>query len=133
MKYLLDTNTCIRYLNRRSQSVIERLESINEADVVICSIVKGELYLGAMKSQTPEATMLKQSRFAERFVSLPFDDDASLIYARIRAELEVAGTPIGSNDMMIAAIAVLHDLTVVTHNQKEFSRIRHLKITDWEL
>jgi tRNA(fMet)-specific endonuclease VapC len=97
MKYLLDTNTCIRHLNQRSAPVTERLQRVDEGDIVVCSIVKGELYLGAMKSQTPELTMRKQRAFAERFVSLPFDDDAALNYARIRADLEIAGTPIGAN------------------------------------
>jgi tRNA(fMet)-specific endonuclease VapC len=97
MKYLLDTNTCIRHLNQRSASVTEHLQRLDEGDIAVCSLVKGELYLGAMKSQTPELTMRKQRAFAERFVSLPFDDDAALNYARIRADLEIAGTPIGAN------------------------------------
>ena len=132
MKYLLDTNTCIRHLNQRSAPVTERLQRMDEGDIVVCSIVKGELYLGAMKSQTPELTMRKQRAFVERFVSLPFDDDAALNYARIRADLEIAGTPIGANDLMIAAIVLTHDLILVTHNVKEFGRITGLKIEDWE-
>ncbi len=85
MKYLLDTNTCIRYLNQRSTAITERLHQTPEAEIAVCSVVKAELYLGAMKSQTPEVTMAKQRNFAERFVSLPFDDAAAVVYARIRA------------------------------------------------
>lgn len=132
MKYLLDTNTCIRYLNHRSQAVTDRFHKTNERDIVLCSVVKGELYLGALKSQTPEITMRKQRDFADRFISLPFDDSAALHYAQIRATLELAGTPIGSNDLMIAAIALANHLTLVTHNMREFERIPALQIEDWE-
>jgi tRNA(fMet)-specific endonuclease VapC len=71
----------------------------------MCSVVKAELYFGAMKSQEPQKTLYKQQAFAERFKSLPFDDAAASEYARIRAQLEREGTPIGANDLLIAAIA----------------------------
>jgi len=132
MKYLLDTNTCIRYLNQRSQPIIRRFSAIPDSDIMICSVVKAELYLGAMKSQVPEKTMLKQRVFAERFYSYVFDDNCALIYAKIRAILEQSGMPIGSNDVMIASIAIANDLILVTHNIREFSRIKDLRIEDWE-
>ncbi|MBE2272501.1 MAG: type II toxin-antitoxin system VapC family toxin [Anaerolinea sp.] len=132
MIYLLDTNTCIRHLNRRSPSITARLHAVDEAEIAVCSVVKAELYLGAMKSQTPEITMSKQQAFVERFVSLPFNDKAAMHYARIRAALEIAGKSIGSNDLMIAAIALANDLTLITHNTREFGRVTGLKIEDWE-
>ncbi|MBZ0283089.1 MAG: type II toxin-antitoxin system VapC family toxin [Anaerolineae bacterium] len=132
MKYLLDTNICIRHLNQRSQAITERLHKTPESEIVVCSVVRAELYLGAMKSQNVELTMLKQRSFAERFVSLPFDDAAAIIYARIRADLEKVGTPIGSNDMMIAAIALANGLILVTNNTREFGRIAELPLEDWE-
>lgn len=131
MKYLLDTNICIRHLNQRSPSITARLAATDENEIAVCSVVKAELYLGAMKSQTPEATISKQRAFLERFVSLAFDD-AAIHYAQIRAKLEIAGTPIGANDLMIAAIAVTNDLTLVTNNTREFGRIARLQIEDWE-
>lgn len=133
MIYLLDTNTCIRYLNQRSQSIVNRLNSILDTDIAVCSIIKAELYLGAMKSQTPEQTMLKQRVFSERFHSYSFDDNCAVIYAKIRAILEQSGTPIGSNDVMIASIALAHGLILVTHNIREFKRVPDLKIDDWEV
>jgi tRNA(fMet)-specific endonuclease VapC len=132
MRYLLDTNTCIRYLNQRSQAIINRLNAISDSEIVICSVVKAELYLGAMKSQIPERTMIKQRIFAERFYSFPFDDNSAVVYAKIRAILEQSGTPIGSNDVMIASIAIANGLILVTHNTREFSRVGDLKIEDWE-
>ena len=73
-----------------------------------------------------------QKSFVSQFVSLPFDDSCAEIYGKIRADLAEAGTPIGSNDIQIASIALVNDLILVTHNVKEFSRIEGLKIEDWE-
>src|SRR5688572_5004268 len=101
MKYLLDTNTCIRHLNQRSKAVTDHLHAIPDTDIALCSVVKAELYTGAMKSQMPEKTFAAQRAFTERFISLPFDDGAAVVYARIRALLEQSGTPIGPNDLMI--------------------------------
>ena len=70
--------------------------------------------------------------FFNRFISLPFDDTAAEIYGRIRSRLEKVGTPIGPNDLLIAAIAVANQITLITHNTAEFGRIEDLKIEDWE-
>ena len=133
MTYLLDTNTCVRYLNKRSQAVINRLRNTPESEIVLCSVVKAELYFGEMKSQSPEATIQGQRVFAERFTSLPFDDSAANYYAQIRADLAKKGTPIGGNDLMIAAIAMSNGLILVTHNTGEFKRVDGLQIEDWEV
>jgi tRNA(fMet)-specific endonuclease VapC len=132
MKYLLDTNTCIRHLNQRSPSITRRLHALPETDIVLCSVVKAELYTGAMKSNAPEKTFTAQQAWAERFQSLPFDDGAVMVYARIRAGLEQVGRTIGGNDLLIAAIAIANDLTLVTHNTREFSRVAGLRLEDWE-
>ncbi|PJF26875.1 MAG: VapC toxin family PIN domain ribonuclease [Phototrophicales bacterium] len=132
MIYPLDTNTCIRHLNQRSSSVTERLRELPENEIALCSVVRAELYYGAMKSRHPEQTLLKQRAFVDRFHSFPFDDDAALVYGRIRAELERVGQTIGANDLMIAAIALLHNLTLVTHNVREFERIPALTVEDWQ-
>ncbi|MBL8153164.1 MAG: type II toxin-antitoxin system VapC family toxin [Anaerolineae bacterium] len=133
MKYLLDTNTCIRYLNRRSASIIHRMDAESPDDIVVCSVTRAELIFGVMKSNNPEKTRAKQREFLEPLPTLPFDDAAAEDYGRIRAQLEAAGTPIGPNDLLIAAIALTHDLIVITHNTREFSRINGLKIEDWEV
>ncbi len=133
MKYLLDTNTCIRHLNQRSESITQRLQQTSEDDIALCSVVKAELFFGAMKSQNSEKTLLRQRVFVERFQSLPFDDPCSLIYGRIRADLQRVGTPIGGNDLMIASIALANDLTLITHNTREFGRVINLQIEDWEV
>lgn len=132
MNYLLDTNVCIRFLNQSVESVIERLSIISESDIAVCSVVKAELFYGAMKSQNPQKTLSRQQKFVNRFISLPFDDASALIYGQLRATLAKAGTPIGSNDLQIASIAIANNLTLVTHNVAEFSRILQLHWEDWE-
>jgi tRNA(fMet)-specific endonuclease VapC len=133
MRYLLDTNTCIRYINGTSKAVFENLDAQEEGDVVVCSVVKAELFYGAMRSQKPDKNLADQQVFLSLFTSLPFDDRAAEVYGRIRADLANKGTPIGGNDLMIAAIALVHALTLVTHNTGEFERVDGLNIVDWEI
>lgn len=133
MKYLLDTNTCIRYLNGRSPQVFKRLSELSDGDTAVCSVVKFELHFGAMRSQTVQKTLAQQDIFLNRFVSLPFDDEAQLEAAQIRADLANVGTPIGPYDLLIAGIALSNQLILVTHNIKEFSRIQGLQLEDWEV
>ena len=133
MIYLLDTNVCARYLNGKSLAIRQRLRSTNLADIAVCSVVKGELFYGAMKSNNFEKTLDRQQEFLKLFVSLPFDDDASFIYGRIRAELSTKGIIIGANDLQIAAIAMVNNLILVTHNVREFSRVNGLRFEDWEI
>lgn len=132
MKYLLDTNTCIRYLNGRSPAIKAHFATVQPEDIAVCSVVKAELFYGALRSGRPAENLQHQERFVSRFVSLPFDDLAAEVYGRIRADLEKMGQPIGPNDLFIAAIALAHNLTLVTHNTREFSRVKNLQIADWE-
>src|SRR5579883_949130 len=132
MKYLLDTNACIVYLNGRSLKVRQRLEAQQPADIALCSIVKSELFYGAMRSNNPARTLAQLQNFFRPFVSLPFDDRAAEIYGRVRAELSAQGALIGPYDLQIAAIAVSHGLTLITHNTGEFGRVRNLIYEDWE-
>jgi tRNA(fMet)-specific endonuclease VapC len=132
VRYLLDTNVCIRYLNGRSVAIRERLRTTRVADIAVCSVVKAELFYGAMRSNNPEQSLARQQQFLNLFVSLPFDDAAALIYGHIRADLAASGTPIGPNDLQIASIARANSLILVTHNTGEFSRVDGLQIEDWE-
>ncbi len=133
MRYLLDTNTCIRYLNGRSLSIRKQVESKNPQVIVVCAVVKAELFYGSQKSQHPDRNLTKQRKFLDKFVSLPFDDQAAEVYGQIRAKLEKAGAPIGPNDLLIAAIAVAHNVTLVSHNTDEFERVEGLNLEDWEM
>jgi tRNA(fMet)-specific endonuclease VapC len=140
MPYLLDTNVCVMYLNGRSTSVRDRLHSISLAEMAVCSIVKAELLYGAMQSNNPTRMLERQREFLASLTSLSLDDEAAIVCGRIRARLASAGTPIGACDLLIAAlaklsegIALVNNLTLVTHNAREFGRVDGLLIEDWEV
>lgn len=130
--YLLDTNTCIRFLNRSNTAIYQRLINLSADDACICDVVKYELYFGAYKSSQSAKNLENLSNFFGDLASLPFDGEAAKICGQLRAMLQAAGTPIGAYDLQIAAIALTHDLTLITHNTREFSRIPELKLEDWE-
>jgi tRNA(fMet)-specific endonuclease VapC len=130
--YLLDTNSCIRILNGTSLLLIARLHEHDPTEIRLCSIVKAELLYGARHSQRVAENLRLLTRFFNTFSSIPFDDEAAEQYGVIRHELATAGTPIGPNDLMIAATALAHRLTLVTNNLKEFSRVVGLEYEDWE-
>ncbi len=131
MSYLLDTNTCIYFLNERSERLTRRVKTTHPRDIVVCAIVKAELYYGALKSARPVENLRKQKEFLQKFRSLPFDDKAADEYGRIRSRLEKLGIPVGPNDLLIAAIAISNNVIVVTHNLDEFKRIEGIKLEDW--
>ena len=130
--YLLDTNVCIVYLKGKSSNIDRRLKSLKRNNIAVCSIVKAELFYGSIRSNNPKKALQVQKTFVEQFISLPFDDRCAPIYGKLRANLASTGTPIGSNDLLIAAIALANDLILVTHNVREFSRVQGLKLEDWE-
>ena len=130
--YLLDTNVCIVYLKGRSEKIKSRIDDLEAEQIAVCSVVKSELFYGSMRSNNPAKNLNLQKSYVSQFVSLPFDDSCAEIYGKVRADLEKKGTPISSNDIQIASIALANDLILVTHNVREFSRIEGLKIEDWE-
>jgi tRNA(fMet)-specific endonuclease VapC len=132
MTWLLDTNACVRYLNGRSEKLRARFDAVDPLQIRVCSVVKAELFFGEALSNDPSKTRAHQQLFLSRFASLPFDDLAAEAYAEIRADLTRSGELIGPNDLLIAAICKAHDVTLVTHNVSEFSRVVGLKIEDWE-
>ena len=129
---LPDTNACISLLRRRTPSLMARWQSTRAADIVLCSVVVYELRHGAERSSNPTREHARLDVFLEPFVSLPFDDGCAHRCARIRAQLEKDGALIGPHDLQIASIAREHDLTLITHNTREFSRVGGLKLVDWE-
>lgn len=130
--FLLDTNVCIRLLNGTSALVADRFAHESPATLRLCSVVKAELHYGARKSRRVASTLAALERFFAPIPSAPFDDDCADEYGRLRADLERSGTPIGANDLMIAAIGRRNDWTVVTNNVDEFSRVVGLRVVDWE-
>lgn len=132
MTYLLDTNVCIRYMNGRAPAVLQHLQALQPTDIVVCAVVKAELFYGAHRSHNPERSLAIQRQFLQPYRSLPFDDAAAEIAGQLRAQLASSGTPIGPHDLQIAAIALANGCTLVTHNVREFGRVPDLSIEDWE-
>jgi tRNA(fMet)-specific endonuclease VapC len=121
------------FLSGKNQNLLDNFTAISSSDKVLCSVVVGELFFGAYKSQRRADSLKRIQGFVARFVSLPFNDDAANIYGDIRASLEKQGTPIGPYDLQIASIALVRNLILVTHNVSEFSRVLNLQIEDWEV
>ena len=132
MIYLPDTNTCISLLRQKHPHLIARWRSAKVTDIVLCSIVLYELRYGAESSSGPAREHAKLDVFLAPFSSLPFDDACAVKCAEIRRALERKGKTIGPHDLLIAAVALRHDLTLVTHNPREFGRLSTLRFEDWE-
>lgn len=113
--------------------MLARFKSLPRRDLALCDVVKAELYYGAYKSSRLTANLALYELFFSQYVSLPFDGNAAVIYGEIRADLEASGKPIGAYDLQIAAIALTRRLILVTHNTKEFERVKGLSIEDWEV
>jgi tRNA(fMet)-specific endonuclease VapC len=134
VKYLLDANTCIHFLRHGSRSpVAARLAAAGPGDVVLSSVVVGELLFGALRSRDVAKNLAEVRTFVAGFRSLPFDDPAAEKYAEVRTDLAAKGTPIGPNDLLIAATALANGVRVVTHNTAEFSRVVGLDLDDWQV
>lgn len=130
LRYLLDTNLCIRVLRDRPPQVRERFNQ--EADgLCISTIVLTELLHGAAKSARPAHNRTEVERFAARLEVLPFDAAGADHAADIRAALERQGRPIGGYDLLIAGHARSRGLTVITSNLAEFRRVEGLRCEDW--
>jgi tRNA(fMet)-specific endonuclease VapC len=134
MKYPLDANVCIHFLRKKGSPLFkQRLLAHPPSDLVLCAPVKAELYHGAACSANPAASRAQVDAFVRKFLVLPMDDAAASTYAAVRFGLEAKGWPIGAFDVLIAAIALNHNLTLVTHNVGEFSRVSGLTLEDWEV
>ena len=132
MIYLLDTNACIHHLRYPNSPITRKLNSLDLTNVAVSAITKAELFYGSMRSNNPTQSFRNQQEFLSLFASLPFEDQAAVICGRIRAQLATQGTPIGPFDSLIAAIALSHDLILITHNTREFSRVEGLTCEDWQ-
>ncbi|WP_269965285.1 type II toxin-antitoxin system VapC family toxin [Corynebacterium meitnerae] len=131
MKYLLDTNVWISALRGSSVSVIGQLGSLAADDLVMSSVVLGELLVGVRKAGLEEQE--RRIRDVSRQMPLVGINQAEAAeYASIRVDLEQRGQLIGPNDLWIAAQARANNLTLVTANEREFARVPGLRVENWE-
>jgi tRNA(fMet)-specific endonuclease VapC len=131
MKYLLDTNICIHWIQGRDLKLRDKIISTPLDELVLCSPVKAELYYGAKNSAKRFENEQVLARFFAPIKSLPFDDQSSVFYGELRTHLRAQGQPIGNQDLMIASIAHQHQLTLVTRDVLDFKMIPLLKIEEW--
>jgi tRNA(fMet)-specific endonuclease VapC len=131
MSYLLDTDTCIYLMNGRYPQIDRRLQQCAPDAIVLSSIVVSELRFGAANSAHPVRNHTTLDIFLSAFEVLAYDNRAAGVYGEIRSLLRKGGHPIGSTDTFIAAHALANQLTLVTNNVREFSRIPQLKIENW--
>jgi tRNA(fMet)-specific endonuclease VapC len=131
MRYMLDTNICIYLIKRRPPAVIDRFLRCDVGQVAISSVTLAELQYGVAKSQFPKKNAEALQAFLLPLEILPFDDAAGAAYGPIRVDLEKRGVSIGAMDLLIAAHALSLDITLVTHNTREFSRVHGLRVESW--
>jgi tRNA(fMet)-specific endonuclease VapC len=129
--FMLDTDICIYIIKRKPTSVLKRLESLQPGQLTMSAITFAELMNGAKKSQYVEANLERLNALGELLDIRPFDKHAAVCYGDVRSSLEKRGETIGGNDLLIAAHALSLGWTLVTNNEKEFSRVEGLKIVNW--
>jgi tRNA(fMet)-specific endonuclease VapC len=130
-RYLLDTNICIYIAKRKPPEVLARFESLSEGEVAMSLITFGELRYGANRSANAIKALETIEQLATAIPVVTPDLMVATHYGDIRARLTVAGTPIGNNDLWIAAHARSADLILVTNNVAEFRRVPGLRIENW--
>lgn len=128
--FALDTNTLI-YFFKGEGRVAERLLASPPSAIAIPSVTVFEIETGIAKSSDRHKRRRQFDELLDLVAILPFDRDAATTAARIRAELERGGAPIGPFDTLIAGTALVHDATLVTRNTREFGRVRNLRVLDW--
>ena len=131
MKYILDTNICIYIIKKKPEQVIRKLSKIDPSTIALSSITWSELIYGAEKSAHRERNIDALKDFITPFEILPWTSSEAQIAGEIRSALEKLGTPIGPFDTQIAAHAISLDLILVTNNEKEFKRVKSLKVENW--
>jgi tRNA(fMet)-specific endonuclease VapC len=130
-RYLLDTNICIYIRQKRPEQVLRRFRRLRPGEAVLSVITYGELLYGAAKSAHRTEALERLRELVHLLPALPLPETAAETYGALRADLESKGEMIGNNDLWIAAHALAAGLTLVTNNQKEFRRVRGLKLQNW--
>ena len=130
-RYLLDTNICIYIAREKPPEVAAKFAQLHPGEAGISVVTWGELRFGAEKSRRRQEVLAMLDEFASLVPVMPMPRNAGDRYAEIRASLESAGTPIGNNDLWIAAHAIAADLELITNNGREFRRVAGLRLDNW--
>jgi tRNA(fMet)-specific endonuclease VapC len=130
-RFLLDTNICIYIRRKKPEEVLRRFRSLRQGEAALSVITFGKLVYGAEKSVQRTAALEVLRELARVLPVLDLPETAAEAYGTMRAELERKGQMIGNNDLWIAAHAKAAGLTLVTNNEREFRRVRGLKVENW--
>ena len=131
IRYILDTNICIELIRNRPADLVTRIASLDSSRTVLSSITLAELNVGVAKSSNPARNAEALLEFCTDFDLVPFDGRAAEVYGQVRAALEELGAPLGPLGTLIAAHALSSDATLVTNNDREFSRVAGLPVENW--
>lgn len=131
MRYLLDTNAWVDYLTGRYPTVVTRIQESRPDDLCLSSVVMAELRYGAEKRQRKKSNHDLLDTLAREVRCVDFDLDGARIYGELRTALVERGSPLGPYDMMIAAHSLSLDLIMVTDNEREFKRVKSLRVENW--
>lgn len=128
---LLDTNICIHLVKEKPLHVLSKMRTYNSDEIKISSIVLAEMYFGAEKSARKTENLVAIARFIAPFEVIEFNIQDAQEFGKIRNHLQAKGQIIGPYDMQIAAQALSRSWTLVTNNEKEFTRVEGLKVENW--
>jgi tRNA(fMet)-specific endonuclease VapC len=131
IRALLDTNICIYIKDRNVPTIRARFEEFSRGELGVSIFTVAELAFGNALSQRRADSELKTAAFLADLIVCQTTDAVANAYADIRAHLQRAGTPIGNNDLWIAAHARALEVTLVSNNIREFQRVPHLKLEQW--
>jgi tRNA(fMet)-specific endonuclease VapC len=131
MRFLLDTNICIYLIKKKPPQVLQKFSVYSVGEIGISAISVAELQFGVQKSRYPTKNQRALEQFLIPLTIADFDHPAATTYGLIRTLLEGQGTPIGPLDRLIAAHALSLNVTLVTNNVREFSRVPNLKLINW--
>jgi len=131
MKFLLDTNICIYIIKKKPEKVIKRFLEYKPGDIAISNITIAELNYGIEKSSKPDTNTIALKEFLQPLIILDYLQHDAEAYGKIRMELEAKGTPIGAMDLLIASQSVSRNLILITNNEREFKRIKGIRIENW--
>ncbi|WP_284286706.1 type II toxin-antitoxin system tRNA(fMet)-specific endonuclease VapC [Alicyclobacillus fastidiosus] len=128
---MLDTNICIYLIKKRSESLLKRMRVFHTGEIGVSVMTVAELQYGVSKSVNQERNQTALEAFLLPLEIAEFTTEATVVYGRVRAELERQGRPIGPLDTLIAAHALSLDVPLVTNNTREFERVSGLRVENW--
>jgi len=133
LKYLLDSDVFSLMVKGTDEAINTRMETLTRGEATLSVVTTGEYFYGVAHAPISALREKRAKRLIEFLGVLPIDEAVGVAYGRIRADLRAKGTPIGPNDLWLAAQAKAHGLVMVTRNAREFKRVAGLKVEGWEV